>query len=146
VAAKAASSSLEPGRNCWRVARAHRAALIVDGCDYFRLVRQAMLKAREGRSCWSAGTSTPGSPLDEPGGKGDPPNCHLGPLLSWLVGHRPGAPKIHILAWGGMAYKRARARGTTLARMGGVAGQPPDPLPARLAPIRAQAAIIRRSP
>ena len=31
---------------CWRIARAHRAALIVDGCDYFRLVRQAMLKAQ----------------------------------------------------------------------------------------------------
>src|ERR1044071_4445118 len=35
----------EPGRNCWQVARADRAAVIVDADDYFRLAREAMLKA-----------------------------------------------------------------------------------------------------
>lgn len=35
----------EPGRNCWQVARADRAAVIIDADDYFRLVREAMLKA-----------------------------------------------------------------------------------------------------
>jgi phospholipase D1/2 len=104
---------LEPGRNCWRIARAHRAALIVDGCDYFRLLRQAMLKAQRQIILvgWDLDTRIA---LDEPGGKDDPP-VHLGPLLSWLVGHRPGL-RIHILAWGGMAYK-VLGRGTTLARM-----------------------------
>ena len=37
---------LEQGRNCWRIERAQRASLIVDAADYFRLARQAMLKAR----------------------------------------------------------------------------------------------------
>src|SRR5687767_4304343 len=37
---------LQAGRNCWRIERAQRAALIVDAADYFRLARQAMLKAR----------------------------------------------------------------------------------------------------
>jgi phospholipase D1/2 len=104
---------LEPGRNCWRIARASRASLIVDGCDYFRLVRQAMLKAQRQIMLvgWDLDTRIA---LDEPGGKDDPPNC-LGPLLSWLVKHRPEL-RIYILAWGGMAYK-VLGRGTTLARM-----------------------------
>jgi phospholipase D1/2 len=104
---------LEPGRNCWRVARARRAALIVDGCDYFRLVRQAMLKAEKQIMLigWDLDTRIP---LDEPGGKDDPPNC-LGPFVSWLVKHRPEL-KIYMLAWSGMAYS-VLGRGTTLARM-----------------------------
>lgn len=104
---------LEPGRNCWRVARAHRAALIVDGCDYFRFVRKAMLKAEKQIMLigWDLDTRIA---LDEPGGKGDPPNC-LGPFISWLVKHRPDL-KIHMLAWSGMAYS-VLGRGTTLARM-----------------------------
>jgi phospholipase D1/2 len=104
---------LEEGRNCWRVARAHRAALVVDGCDYFRLVRQAMLKAQRQIFLigWDLDTRIA---LDRPGGKGDPP-VHLGPFLSWLVKHKPDL-KIHILAWGGMAYS-VLGRGTTLARM-----------------------------
>ncbi len=44
-------SLLEPGRNCWRIERADRAALIVDAADYFQLARQAMLRARDRRSC-----------------------------------------------------------------------------------------------
>lgn len=37
---------LEPGRNVWRVARAHRAAILVDGANYFAALRAAMIKAR----------------------------------------------------------------------------------------------------
>ena len=103
---------LEPGRNCWRIARAHRAALIVDGCDYFRLVRQAMLKAKKQIFLigWDLDTRIA---LDRPAGKGDPP-VHLGPFLSWLVKHKPGL-KIYILAWGAMAY-------SVLGRAGGAGG------------------------
>jgi phosphatidylserine/phosphatidylglycerophosphate/cardiolipin synthase-like enzyme len=36
----------EPGRNCWRIERADRATLIVDACDYYRVVREAMLQAK----------------------------------------------------------------------------------------------------
>lgn len=34
------------GSNCWKIARANRAAVIVDACDYFRIARAAMLRAR----------------------------------------------------------------------------------------------------
>ena len=37
---------LVPGRNCWRIERANRLALIVDAADYFRRVKAAMLKAK----------------------------------------------------------------------------------------------------
>ena len=36
----------EPSRNCWRVEHANRAAVIVDACDYYHVVREAMDKAR----------------------------------------------------------------------------------------------------
>jgi len=36
----------EPGRNCWGVARADNAAVIIDACDYYRVIRQAMLQAK----------------------------------------------------------------------------------------------------
>lgn len=37
---------LQPGRNCWRIARADRAVVIVDAADYYHVAREAMLKAR----------------------------------------------------------------------------------------------------
>ena len=37
----------EPGRNCWRVEKAERATVIVDACDYYRVIRQAMLEAKK---------------------------------------------------------------------------------------------------
>ncbi len=39
------ASFLLPGSNCWRVAWATRAAFIIDGCDYFRALREALLQA-----------------------------------------------------------------------------------------------------
>jgi phosphatidylserine/phosphatidylglycerophosphate/cardiolipin synthase-like enzyme len=36
----------DPGRNCWRVEQADNAAVIVDACDYYRVIRQAMLQAK----------------------------------------------------------------------------------------------------
>ncbi|MFL6844170.1 MAG: phospholipase D-like domain-containing protein [Allosphingosinicella sp.] len=97
------------------MARAHRAALVVDACDYFRLLREAMLKAEKQVLLmgWDFDTRIA---LDEPGGKGDPPTT-LGPFLSWLVRHRPGL-KVYILAWGGEAFK-VFGRGSTLARVAG---------------------------
>ena len=35
-----------PGKNVWRVEHAAQAALIVDACDYYRVIRQAMIEAR----------------------------------------------------------------------------------------------------
>lgn len=35
-----------PGQNCWRIERAEQAAVIIDACDYYRVIRQAMLQAK----------------------------------------------------------------------------------------------------
>ena len=37
----------DPGRNCWRIERADKAAVIIDACDYYRVIRQAMLQATQ---------------------------------------------------------------------------------------------------
>jgi phospholipase D1/2 len=105
---------LEEGRNCWRVSRAGRASLVVDACDYFRLARTAMLKARSQIMMigWDIDTRVS---LDEAGGKGEPP-VKVGALISWIAKKRPDL-KIYILAWDGEAY-RYLGRGTTLLQLG----------------------------
>ena len=40
------SDLLRPGETCWRVERAHRAAVIVETADYFAALREACLEAR----------------------------------------------------------------------------------------------------
>ena len=106
--------SLEPGRNCWRVSRAGRASLVVDACDYFRLARKAMLKARSQIMMmgWDIDTRVA---LDEPQGKSEPP-VKVGALISWIAKKRPDLA-IYILAWDGEAY-RYLGRGTTLFQLG----------------------------
>ena len=42
----ASSSTLRPGDTCWRIERAERLALIVDGASYFRHLRSALEAAR----------------------------------------------------------------------------------------------------
>jgi phospholipase D1/2 len=106
---------IEAGRNCWRIARAHRASFIVDACDYFRIARQAMLKAKSQIMLmgWDVDTRIA---LDEDGkAEGEAPT-HLGPLISWLLRERPDL-KIYVLAWDGEAY-RYLGRGSTLFRLG----------------------------
>ena len=102
----------KPGRNCWRVERAGRASLIVDAADYFRLARQAMLRAEkqilligwdfDTRICLDYGADD-GAPVE------------LGSLLSWLPKNRPGL-QIHILKWDLGALKLL-GRGTTALRL-----------------------------
>jgi phosphatidylserine/phosphatidylglycerophosphate/cardiolipin synthase-like enzyme len=105
---------LEPGRNCWRIERAERAALIVDAQNYYRAARQAMLAARSQIQLigWDVDTRI----CLDPGADDGAPDC-LGPLVSWLVKHRPEL-HIYILAWNGAAYKFL-GRGSTIFRMMG---------------------------
>ncbi|HEV2043945.1 MAG TPA: phospholipase, partial [Sphingomicrobium sp.] len=46
-----ADEQLQPivaqGRNCWRIARASEASVIVDAADYYRHIRSAMLAAQK---------------------------------------------------------------------------------------------------
>lgn len=108
---------LEPGRNCWRLARAERAAVIVDAADYYRLAKRAMLKAKKQIILvgWDFDTrilldreesndeSTAGVPNE------------LGPFIEWLARNRPDL-HIYILKWDVGALKLVM-RGTTLFRI-----------------------------
>jgi phospholipase D1/2 len=106
------SQMLEPGRNCWCVEQADRAALIVDACDYFRLARQAMLRAESQILLigWDFDTRIM---LDSEPSDGAPDK--LGPLLSWIAHHRPQV-STHILRWD-LGAPKLLARGTTFLRL-----------------------------
>ena len=102
----------DPGRNCWRIERAGRAALIVDAADYFHLARKAMLRAKKQILLigWDFDTRIC---LDYDA-RDDAP-VELGAFLSWLPRHRPGL-QIHILKWDVGAIKLL-GRGTTVLRL-----------------------------
>jgi phospholipase D1/2 len=78
---------LIPGETCWRVERAGQFACIIDGADYFRHAKAAMLRARHRIMLigWDFDTRI----LFERGGKTlDGPNV-LGAFLRWIVRTRP---------------------------------------------------------
>jgi phospholipase D1/2 len=106
------ASLLKLGRNCWRIARANRAAVVVDAADYFSLARQAMMKARSQILLigWEFDTRIPLDQEPEDGAPGK-----LGPFISWLAKERPGV-SIHILKWDVGAIKLL-GRGTTIFRL-----------------------------
>ena len=102
---------LDPGRNCWRVEQAQRAALIVDAADYFHHVRKAMLRAEKQILLigWDFDTRIL---LD--GAKDEAP-ATLGSFISWLARERPQL-SIHILRWDWGAPKLL-TRGSTIFRL-----------------------------
>jgi phospholipase D1/2 len=103
---------LEPGRNCWRIERADRAALLVDAADYFRIARLAMLRARSRILLigWDFDTRIC---LDYEADDGAP--AELGAFLAWLPKKNPDL-QIHILKWDVGALKLL-GRGTTVLRL-----------------------------
>ncbi|MBA2770893.1 MAG: phospholipase [Sphingomonas sp.] len=103
---------LETGRNCWRIAKADRAAVVIDAADYFALARKAMLRAKSQILLigWDFDTRIC---LDYDADDGAP--TELGKFLTWLPKHRPGL-QIHILKWDlGAIY--LLGRGTTILRL-----------------------------
>lgn len=107
------SPLLEPGRNCWRIERARRAALIVDAADYYRHAMQAMIEAEHQIMLigWDFDTRIRLVEGDPPCGA---PNS-LGGFLTWLARRKP-ALGIHILAWH-QGLISVPARGTTFFRL-----------------------------
>ena len=103
---------LEPGRNCWRVERAQRATLIVDAAHYFRMARQAMLRADRQILLIGWDFDTRIYLDDSPDGSAP---GELGPLLTWLAKHRPDV-QVYILRWRWGTVKLL-ARGTTIFRL-----------------------------
>lgn len=81
-------SLLVPGDTCWRSAEADRFAAIIDGADYLRHLKDALLRAQhrivvvgwdlDYRTAFERGEKT----LDGPN--------HLGPFLHWLLERRRG--------------------------------------------------------
>jgi len=107
------SSILRPGRNCWRIAEADKAALIVDAEDYYAHAFDAMLKARSQIFLIGWDVDTRVHLLEEKRAHGAP--TQLGALLSWLSKNRPGL-KTTILAWD-EGLLSLPARGSTIFRL-----------------------------
>ncbi|HEV8389166.1 MAG TPA: VTT domain-containing protein [Dongiaceae bacterium] len=87
-----------PGRNAWRVAKADRAAVLIDAAAYYGTLRKALLRAE--RSVYIIGWDVDSrTPLVGPSGEpeDDLPR-ELGPFLTALVERRPEL-KINILLW-----------------------------------------------
>jgi phosphatidylserine/phosphatidylglycerophosphate/cardiolipin synthase-like enzyme len=94
------SDLLEPGRNCWRIEQAGRAAVIIDACDYYRIVRAAMLQARH-RILIIGWDFDPRIALDRTNS-----DESLGDFLLELARTKPNVP-IKILSWRVGALKMA---------------------------------------
>ena len=89
---------LRPGENLWRLERAARVGVLLDGANYFFAVRQALLKAKRSVVVvgWDIHSQTR---LVGEGGKADDGYPELfGELLTRLALERPGL-KISLLLW-----------------------------------------------
>ncbi len=101
---------LREGETCWRIARADRMAVIVDADDYFRIAREALLKAEtrimlvgwdfDARIRLTDGQRLPGEPET------------VGEFLYWLVERTP-ALELYLLRWDVGAIKTL-GRGSTM--------------------------------
>lgn len=93
---------LREGETCWRISSASRAALLVDGEEYFSVLRQALLQAREQIliAGWDFDSRILLSPQrsDDHGQESAGAPAQLGKLLGYLIGTRPGL-QIHVVRW-----------------------------------------------
>lgn len=89
---------LKPDRNVWRIAPARRAAVLVDGADYFAAVRRAMIKAERTIMVagWDIHSQTRLVGASGEADDGYPPL--LADFLAALVTERPSL-EINLLLW-----------------------------------------------
>lgn len=87
----------EPGRNCWRLAPAARAAVLIDGAAYYRAFKRAVANARQRVMVigWDVNSQTLLEFPDD--ATGSLPN-ELGPFLN-AVAARSDGPEIRVLCW-----------------------------------------------
>jgi phosphatidylserine/phosphatidylglycerophosphate/cardiolipin synthase-like enzyme len=84
---------LRPGKNCWRVAKAARAAVLVDGADYYAALEQSLRKAR--KSILIVGWDFDAGIRLLPD---RPETPKLGDFLRGLVEEHPGL-EVRVLVW-----------------------------------------------
>jgi phosphatidylserine/phosphatidylglycerophosphate/cardiolipin synthase-like enzyme len=84
---------LREGSNCWRIAPAKRAAVLIDGADYYAALEKVLRKAR--KSILIVGWDFDASIKLLPD---DPASPQLGDLLRSLVEARPGL-EVRVLVW-----------------------------------------------
>lgn len=93
---------LAPGDTCWRVEPAERAALLIDGADYFAALRSAMLKARRSIFIigWDIDSRAPLRAAPGGGVPNDDPEApeRLGELLEHVAARRPEI-NVRLLLW-----------------------------------------------
>ncbi|MEO1169043.1 MAG: phospholipase D-like domain-containing protein [Pseudomonadota bacterium] len=104
------SDIFDPGRNCWRVENATRAAVLVDGENYFRAVRRSLAKA-EDRIILIGWDFDARIEMHDTEGEPEGPLA-IGQFINWLVRENPDL-HIYILRWDTGAIK-ALFRGRTL--------------------------------
>ena len=92
----ATNAIIAPGRNCWRAERAERFYCIQDAAAYFRLVRDAVLKARH--SIFILGWDTTASVDLVPGDGADRTPSRLDKLLRHVARRRRDL-QCYILIW-----------------------------------------------
>ncbi|HEY3178228.1 MAG TPA: VTT domain-containing protein [Casimicrobiaceae bacterium] len=85
-----------PGRNCWRIERAERAAFLIDGEAYFAAIRDALSRAR--RSFFIIGWDIDSRMELVPGGARDGLPEPLGDFLNAVVANRRGL-RGYVLSW-----------------------------------------------
>jgi phosphatidylserine/phosphatidylglycerophosphate/cardiolipin synthase-like enzyme/uncharacterized membrane protein YdjX (TVP38/TMEM64 family) len=87
---------IQPGRNCWRVERAHHFYCIQDAAEYFRRVRDAMLSAR--KTIFTLGWDTTAHTDLLPGASATDAPTRLDKLLAFVARRRPRI-RAYILTW-----------------------------------------------
>lgn len=102
-------TAILPGEACWTRARANRLGVIVDGADFFRAAKHAMLNAR--RSIYLIGWDFDARVKLEPEGRTLEGPDRIGKFLNWLAKHREGLD-VRILKWD-IGLMESLARGET---------------------------------
>ncbi|WP_447987154.1 VTT domain-containing protein [Nitrospira sp. Nam74] len=85
-----------PGRNCWRIERAHRLAFLIDGAAYFAAVRSAIAQAR--RSVFILSWDIDSRIRLVPQGANDGYPEALGDFISEVVRREPDL-HVYVLSW-----------------------------------------------
>jgi phosphatidylserine/phosphatidylglycerophosphate/cardiolipin synthase-like enzyme/uncharacterized membrane protein YdjX (TVP38/TMEM64 family) len=95
VTAPSVGRIAQAGKNCWRVDRAQRFSCIQDAADYYRLLRQALLAARD--TVFMLGWDINAHTDLDPGAEAEIPT-RFDKLLAYVARRRP-ALRCYILIW-----------------------------------------------